>query len=149
MNNSEGFNNISAKDFSNIAKDAIKQLMKEQDLVPRPKPVQVPLPSPSKSKHNIPVVAPVPPPLKPASMNGVVDFTWDSEACSEHILLSDKKMACFLMEAGYCFRSVTGTLGIMGGIAYWEIQIDSRNENELKVGVVKKKSFNYNTVFVY
>ena len=149
MNNSEALNNISARDFSNIAKDAIKQLMKEPDVVARPKPVQAPVPPASRARDNNAAIVSVPPPIKPAPINGVVNFTWDSEACSEHILLSDKKMGCFLMEAGYCFRSVTGTLGIMGGIAYWEIQIDSRNENELKVGVVKKKGFNYNTVFVY
>jgi hypothetical protein len=116
--------------------------MKEPEVVARAKPTQAVLVSPQKPKPN----KAIQPSLKPISMNGVVNFTWDSEACSEHISLSDKKMRCFLAEAGYCFRSAVGSLGIMGGIAYWEVQIDPKNENELKVGVVAKKSFNYNTV---
>jgi hypothetical protein len=50
------------------------------------------------------------------------------------------------METGFCFRSVVGNIGFMGGIAYWEIHADCRTENELKIGIVSKKNFNYSTV---
>jgi len=81
-----------------------------------------------------------------SSADGAVNFSWDPEACAQNINLSENNMFCFLMETGFCFRSVVGSLGFMGGIAYWEIHADSRTENELKIGVVSKKNFNYSTV---
>lgn len=81
--------------------------------------------------------------------DGKVFFKWDPNACAPSINLSENSMFCFLMETGYCFRSVVGTTAFMGGIAYWEIHADERTENELKIGVVSKKNFNHNTVSVY
>lgn len=83
-----------------------------------------------------------------SSSNGVVNFSWDPEACAQNISLSENNMACFLMETGFCFRSVVANTGFMGGIAYWEIHADNRTENELKIGIVTKKNFNLNTVTI-
>eukprot|EP00826_Nyctotherus_ovalis_P035645 TRINITY_DN3076_c0_g1_i14.p3 TRINITY_DN3076_c0_g1~~TRINITY_DN3076_c0_g1_i14.p3 ORF type:complete len:166 (-),score=34.94 TRINITY_DN3076_c0_g1_i14:378-875(-) len=146
----ERFNNVSLAKFASIAKVAIKDLLKHPEMAgkgkgPLPRFPLGHLPI-GEGKGSVVDSVAIPQPLKSISENGVVNFSWDSEACSEHISLSDHKMRCFLMEAGYCFRSVVGSTGIQGGIAYWEIQVDSRNENELKVGVVARKSFNYNTV---
>eukprot|EP00826_Nyctotherus_ovalis_P033779 TRINITY_DN2752_c0_g1_i1.p1 TRINITY_DN2752_c0_g1~~TRINITY_DN2752_c0_g1_i1.p1 ORF type:complete len:146 (-),score=20.20 TRINITY_DN2752_c0_g1_i1:452-889(-) len=80
------------------------------------------------------------------SPNGVVNFYWDPDACAQNINLSENNMFCFLMETGFCFRSVVGNIGFVGGIAYWEIHGDNRTENELKIGIVAKKNFNLNTV---
>lgn len=86
--------------------------------------------------------------LSPYSINGVLSFGWDPEACSEKIVLSENNKRCFLSENGYCFHTVVGATEIMGGIAYWEIHIDSRTDNELKVGVVGRKPFDYTRVRV-
>lgn len=157
-NQSSGvLNAVDPKKFSTIARGAITELLKEPEVralasvEPSHLSSQMSAET-AESYRESKMSGLIPGPSgssQPISMNGVVKFSWDSEACSEHISLSDNKMRCFLTEAGYCFRSVVGSLGIMGGIAYWEIQIDSRNENELKVGVVARRSFNFNTVRAY
>lgn len=154
--NSKGveiLNEVDPKKFSTIARGAIKELLKEPEVkalaIAKASQFTSQLSTDSEQSYrDVKMSRPinVPESSQSVPINGVVKFSWDSEACSEHISLSDNKMRCFLTEAGYCFRSVVGSLGIMGGIAYWEIQIDSRNENELKVGVVSRKAFNFNTV---
>ena len=36
---------------------------------------------------------------------------------------------------------------MMKGIHYWEIILDSRTENELKIGITTNKDFNNNSAF--
>lgn len=146
------FNEVDVKKFAESAKKVIekivgnagsrkniqsdKEIRKEPNISTRP------------NSYSKPVFDFIPPPMSQKSVgkNGIVNFCWDPEARSENIKLSDSNMKCFLMEPGYCFRSVVGTTGIMSGIAYWELESDHRTENELKIGVVDIKPFNYNTV---
>ena len=79
-------------------------------------------------------------------VNSVIDFKWDSDKCAQNIVLSEDNHVCILSEGGYCFRTVVGTVGFMGGVHYWEIHADSQTENELKIGVAMKNTFNLNTV---
>ena len=74
------------------------------------------------------------------------DFKWDPDCCAQNITLADENRSCFLMEGGYCFRTVLATIGFTSGVHYWEIHADSRTENELKIGIANKKNFNLNTV---
>lgn len=43
------------------------------------------------------------------------------------------------------FRTILGDTPMLNGTHYWEIHADDKTENELKVGIVTKKDFNYNT----
>lgn len=88
-------------------------------------------------------------PINPQLQSGLVDFQWDPTCCAQKTALSEGNMSCYLVESGYCFRSVVANTGITEGIAYWEIHGDGRTENELKIGVVSKKNFDFNTVRIF
>jgi len=144
--------------FASEIKKIIALVQKDPEAMPQPKiqyidqpvmPIVKAVPHPVIQK-NEPMVDLQPkfvPPNISVSNNGSIDFKWDSEACASNITLSDGNTVCYLMEGGYCFRTVLGNHEINGGIAYWEIHGDPRTENELKIGVVAKKNFNLNTAF--
>ncbi len=159
------YKNVNAKQFAAEAKKVMQQLLKDHEAMPKvviqaPVVAQAPPevhPAPMASvrpliqaSSSIPQVQPMDdlvPPIVPPVFNGATNFTWDPECCAQNITLSDGNTACYLMEGGYCFRTVVGTVPMMNGISYWEIHADSRTENELKIGVVAKKAFNLNTAF--
>lgn len=63
------------------------------------------------------------------------------------IKLTCLNRAVFLKEDKYVFRSVIADTCYTQGIHYWEIVADARSENELKVGVCKKRDFDLCTAF--
>ena len=131
--------------FANAIKKIINQIMKDPDMIPKmveSRPAQSAIISEKQSMYS----SVVPQPMKSHPTNGMVNFQWDRECCSQNITLAENNMWCFLTETGYCFRSVVSTTGIVGGIGYWEIHGEGRTENELKIGVVSKKTLNLNTV---
>lgn len=132
--------NINMKKCSSEIKKVVQLIIKDPGLVPKEYFV------PAKSSIGSTYIEKPLSTTVGGSSNGIVNIRWDPECCAQNITLSDNNTLCFLTETGYCFRSVVGTTGIMGGIAYWEIHGDSRTENELKIGVVAKKNFNLNTV---
>ena len=160
------YKNVNATNFVNDMKKVIQQLLKDPDAIPpapKPQPVLVPVaalpvvaaiakPAPAPMDDIAPEAQPhkplgVPPLIPISSHTGLVDFKWDPECCAQNVTISDGNTSCFLMEGGYCFRTVLGTVGFSSGIAYWEIHADTRTENELKIGVIGKKNFNLNTAF--
>lgn len=52
-----------------------------------------------------------------------------------------------LKEEQYVFRTVIGDTQFDSGLHYWEIIADARTENELKVGVCKRRDFDLGTAF--
>ncbi len=117
-------------------------------------PAMEPVAVPDCRVHEIPVqlMHPLGLPMampSPASYSGsgVTDFKWDPDSCAQNITLTDDNRACFLMEGGYCFRTVLSSTPFISGVHYWEIHADPRTENELKIGVAGKKNFNLNTAF--
>jgi E3 ubiquitin-protein ligase NRDP1 len=52
-----------------------------------------------------------------------------------------------LKEEQYIFRTVIGDTLFEGGLHYWEIIADARSENELKVGVCKRRDLDLKTAF--
>jgi len=63
------------------------------------------------------------------------------------ILLTLGNKHCFLKESAYMFRTVIGDTPLLSGQHYWELAADPNTENELKIGVVTKRDFNYNSAF--
>ena len=145
-----GLRSVLPANFAAEARKVIQQMLKDSDCVPSV--VNVSVVKPVDKMVDIPVkVAPAPPvvvhqPPPPIIPSQPTEFKWDSNYCATNIVLSDMNLSCFLMEGGYCFRTVVGTVGFMGGVHYWEIHADGRTENELKIGVASKNTFNLNTV---
>lgn len=61
--------------------------------------------------------------------------------------MSNDNASLFLKENSHIFRSVLGDIPFERGIHYWEIEGDSRTENELKIGVVVGNNINLNAAF--
>jgi len=74
-------------------------------------------------------------------------FRWDTSHIGTGIEVNSDRTAVFLKEGPYMFRSVLGDQAFEGGVHYWELIADSRTENELKIGVTKKRDFNLNSAF--
>ena len=66
---------------------------------------------------------------------------------SDAIELTAENRSVFLKEDTYLFRSVIADTAFDSGLHYWELVADSRTENELKVGVTKKRDFDLKTSF--
>ncbi|CAD8085107.1 unnamed protein product [Paramecium primaurelia] len=83
------------------------------------------------------------------SMNieGGLNFKWDKNKCGSGILLTSGDTCVFLKESSYIFRTVLGDQGFENGVHYWEIEADSRTENELKIGVCQGNNINLNAAF--
>ncbi|CAK66796.1 unnamed protein product (macronuclear) [Paramecium tetraurelia] len=79
--------------------------------------------------------------------NGGIVFKWDKNKCGQSIQLSNDNASLFLKENSHIFRSVLGDIPFERGIHYWEIEGDSRTENELKIGVVVGNNINLNAAF--
>jgi len=78
---------------------------------------------------------------------GAITFKWDPKHCGTNIVLSDNGSSAWLKENSYIFKTVLGDQGFLEGVHYWEIQADSRTENELKIGVSLKNDFDSNSAF--
>jgi hypothetical protein len=74
-------------------------------------------------------------------------FAWDPAYSSDVIKLTCLNRGIFLKEDKYVFRSVIADTSYSEGIHYWEIVADARSENELKIGVCKKRDFDLCTAF--
>ena len=72
---------------------------------------------------------------------------WDSKYTSDIIEVSASNRCLFLKEEQYIFRTVIGDTHFESGLHYWEIIADARTENELKVGVCKRRDFDLRTAF--
>lgn len=53
----------------------------------------------------------------------------------------------YLSENHYLYKSVVADQPFMSGIHYWEIKIDHRTENELKIGVTTTIDFVFDSAF--
>jgi len=76
-----------------------------------------------------------------------VNWKWDSKFAGTNIVFSENNSKVYLKEASYIFKSVIGDQPFQSGVHYWEIIADSRTENELKIGVTLKNSFEPNSAF--
>ena len=77
----------------------------------------------------------------------ITSFCWDPAYTSDVIKLSCRNRSVFLKEDNYVFRSVLANDSFSEGVHYWEVIADARSENELKVGVCKKRDFDLKTAF--
>lgn len=73
--------------------------------------------------------------------NGPITWKWDSKFAAANIVFSKSDAHVYLKEASYIFKSVIGDTSFKGGVNYWEIHADNRTENELKIGVATKNTF--------
>ncbi|CAD8117497.1 unnamed protein product [Paramecium sonneborni] len=80
------------------------------------------------------------------ALDGAV-FKWDKNKCGSGITLTSGDTCVFLKESSYIFRTVLGDQGFENGVHYWEIEADSRTENELKIGVCQGNTINLNAAF--
>ncbi|CAD8118086.1 unnamed protein product [Paramecium sonneborni] len=85
--------------------------------------------------------------IQPISNGDGVFFKWDKNKCGQGIQLTNGDVCVFLKESSYIFRTVLGDHGFESGIHYWEIEADSRTENELKIGVCQGNTINLNAAF--
>jgi hypothetical protein len=74
----------------------------------------------------------------PSQHDCPVVFTWDKENSSPAISLSKDIRSASLYESEYQYRNMYGNYGFKSGIHYWEIIIDSRSQNEIKLGVASE-----------
>ena len=77
----------------------------------------------------------------------MTNFAWDRAYTSDVIELIAGNRCLFLKEEQYVFRTVIGDTAFDSGLHYWEIIADARTENELKVGVCKRRDFDLRTAF--
>ncbi|CAD8207499.1 unnamed protein product [Paramecium pentaurelia] len=81
------------------------------------------------------------------SGEGGTVFKWDKNKCGQGIQLTMGDTQVFLKESSYIFRTVLGDMPFESGVHYWEIEADSRTENELKIGVYSGNTLNLNAAF--
>lgn len=74
-------------------------------------------------------------------------FKWKKLKSESQVEISDDGKSCFLKEELYIFRSVLGDQPFSEGVHYWELHIDPRTENEIKVGVSLSDSFDLKSAF--
>eukprot|EP00831_Metopus_contortus_P061725 TRINITY_DN5362_c0_g1_i2.p1 TRINITY_DN5362_c0_g1~~TRINITY_DN5362_c0_g1_i2.p1 ORF type:complete len:394 (+),score=40.91 TRINITY_DN5362_c0_g1_i2:223-1404(+) len=67
------------------------------------------------------------------------EFYWDPNYSNSVINFCAERRVAILNETAFTYFTAFGSIGFMGGIQYWEIIIDSRTQNELKIGVSKEK----------
>ncbi len=70
---------------------------------------------------------------------GPADFSWDTESAHPSIMFFADKRIALLNDTEFSYKNVFGAAGFLGGVQYWEIIIDSRTQNELKIGVCKER----------
>jgi hypothetical protein len=130
--------------FANEARKILGQFVKESENHYKCHD-QIPIPQPVISEHLL--AQKIPPEVfheKTKDENAMLK--WDSHHSGANICLTELDTLCFLHEGGYCFRTILADIGYTTGVRYWEIHADSRTENELKIGIVGQRDFNYNTV---
>ncbi|CAD8184549.1 unnamed protein product [Paramecium octaurelia] len=93
------------------------------------------------SQNKQPAIQPV------INVDGSPNFRWDKNKCGTGIQLSNGDTSVFLKESSYIFRTVLGDQGFETGVHYWEIEADSKTENELKIGVCQGNAINLNAAF--
>ncbi|CAD8198626.1 unnamed protein product [Paramecium pentaurelia] len=80
-------------------------------------------------------------------LNQIGSIIWDKKRMGVGINLSDSDQKAFLDDQAHTFKTVIAKYGFEQGIVYWEIKVDKRTENELKIGVTNKRDFNYDQAF--
>ncbi len=70
---------------------------------------------------------------------GPADFSWDTDSAHPSILFFADNRIALLNDTEFSYKNVYGATGFLGGVQYWEIIIDSRTQNELKIGVSKER----------
>lgn len=86
------------------------------------------------------VAALVPNPIdSTGQLQTLTEFTWDPDSIHPSIQIFPDKKIALLNETEYNYRNIFGSIGFTSGINYWEIVIDSRTQNELKIGVSKER----------
>ena len=78
---------------------------------------------------------------------GITVFKWDNVKKGQGIQIYNNGESIFLNDNLYAFRSIVANQPFLNGVHYFEINADRRTENELKIGITKNTSFNYDTSF--
>jgi hypothetical protein len=73
-------------------------------------------------------------------------LVWN-RGCGKSLAIKNGDKSAFLNDNNYIFRSVLATFGFTSGIHYWEIILDGRTQNEIKIGVSSSTRFNFDTSF--
>jgi len=76
--------------------------------------------------------------LHPA-LTGMNEFVWDTDSAHPSVMFFAEKRMALLNDTEFSYKNIFGSVGFMGGSQYWEIIIDSRTQNELKIGVSKER----------
>lgn len=71
--------------------------------------------------------------------NGMTEFVWDTDTAHPSVMFFAEKRIALLNDTEFSYKNVFGSTGFLGGVQYWEIIIDSRTQNELKIGVSKER----------
>lgn len=78
---------------------------------------------------------------------GITQFKWDQIKKGQGIQVYNNGESLFLNESCYLFRTIVADTPFRHGVHYFELTLDRRTENELKVGITKTTNFNYDTSF--
>ena len=73
------------------------------------------------------------------ALTGMNEFVWNIETAHPSVMFFAEKRMALLNETEFTYKNIFGSVGFMSGSQYWEIIIDSRTQNELKIGVCKER----------
>ena len=78
---------------------------------------------------------------------GMNEFVWDTSTSNTLVKFSAENRIALLNDSQFTYRNIFGSVGFIGGSQYWEIIIDSKTQNELKIGVSKTNNKNMECAF--